>query len=90
MTKRCRIKRIIALACAILMPIVFLTGCRDSGQDDLPLSGKKFAIVVKIGGNTYFETIIKGIYPIFIIHRLNPVHKSQRNEEGYFNSTGGS
>ena len=52
--------RVAALLCALLMLGTVTIGCRETVQNDLPLSGKKFAIVVKIEGNSYFETVIRG------------------------------
>ena len=60
MLKKLKIPRIAALTCAAFMLGALITGCGDTDQGDLPLSGKRFAIVVKIGGNTYFDTIVNG------------------------------
>jgi len=49
-----------ALVCEMLIVITLFPGCQNTGQNDLPLSGKKFAIVVKSEGNSYFERIIEG------------------------------
>jgi len=54
-----KILRMIAVILATLMLNMFI-GCRDASQDDLPLSGKRFAIVPKSEGNSYFETIVSG------------------------------
>jgi len=68
--------RIIAFACVFFLPVTLTAGCRNSGQDDLPLSGKKFAIVVKIEGNSYFETIIKGFSAVIESQGGTPVVKA--------------
>jgi len=58
--KRRKALRISALLLFMVLLSTLLTGCETTGQDGLPLSGKKFSIVVKIEENTYFETIING------------------------------
>lgn len=52
--------RLAALLLSMILLSILLVGCETTGQDGLPLSGKKFSIVVKIEENTYFETIING------------------------------
>jgi len=58
--KNSRAWRAFALVCELITVIALVSGCQNAGQPDLPLSGKKFAIVVKSQGNSYFERIIEG------------------------------
>jgi rhamnose transport system substrate-binding protein len=62
--KRSEIQRGIALLCSASLLCILFTGCRSTGQDDLPLSGKSFAIVVKVEGNSYFESIVSSFTAI--------------------------
>ena len=79
-----KLTRVIALACVFLLPVTLSAGCSNSAQDDLPLSGKKFAIVAKIEGNSYFETIIKGFSAVIESQGGIPVVKapSQATADG--------
>ena len=54
------IARVAAALAASFMIVASISGCMDKQQSQLPLSGKKLAIVVKSGGNSYFETIVNG------------------------------
>jgi len=58
--KTIKLIRIAALYFAAIMLATVFTGCRSTVDGDHLLSGKEFAIVVKSGGNSYFETIVKG------------------------------
>jgi rhamnose transport system substrate-binding protein len=54
-----------AFRLAALLPLVLAlaiapSGCQGAQPGNLPLSGKKFAIVVKNEGNQYFEAIVDG------------------------------
>ena len=51
--------RVVIIA-IMLFIISVLPGCQNAANTELPLSGKKFTIVVKSEGNKYFETIISG------------------------------
>lgn len=52
--------RLVSLISAALIIFAASSGCRTTPQPELPLAGKKFAIVVKSKGNRYFESIING------------------------------
>ena len=58
--KRNRVLRLAALILILLIVAALTAGCRQTQHEERPLSGKKFAIVVKSEGNKYFETIING------------------------------
>ena len=44
--------------------VTLISGCGNEQQADPPLSGRKFAIVVKSEGNRYFERINEGFCAI--------------------------
>jgi len=85
--RKVSIIRVIALVCVVLMPGPMFTGCRNAGYSDLPLSGKRFAIVVKSEGNPYFETIVNGFSSVIESQGGKPVVRapSQATAEGQIN-----
>jgi len=67
--------RLTSLFLTILTLITLMFGCGKTPPDELPLAGKKFAIVVKSDGNKYFETIIDGFCAIVESQGGTPVIK---------------
>ena len=60
--------RLVALGFAAFIISSLSFGCENVPQEELPLSGKKFAIVVKSEGNRYFERIIEGFCAVIESH----------------------
>jgi len=85
--KTYKVFRFVAVAVVAFLLITFFTGCRSNGNGDLPLSGKRIAIVVKIGGNSYFETIVKGFSAVIEAYGGIPVVRepSQASAEEQIN-----
>lgn len=46
------------MICAMLLAVLLLAGCAADGAEKLPMAGKKFAVVVKIQNNPYFESVV--------------------------------
>ena len=72
------------MICAVILTNTLFTGCKDAGQGEHPLSGKKFAIIVKSEGNPYFETIVRGFSAVIESQGGTPVVRapSQATAEG--------
>ena len=60
---RRRLARLMVAFIALVLALSF-TGCGATQQSDLPLLGKKFAIVVKSQGNQYFDAIVNAFCPL--------------------------
>jgi len=76
--------RTTAILAAAMLLFSLPAGCGENGHSGLPLSGRKFAIVVKSEGNPYFETIVRGFSAVIESQGGTPVVKapSQATAEG--------
>ena len=71
--KKYSVYRQIALVSTALFILTLISGCQRAQQEGHPLSGKKFAIVVKSRGNNYFERIIEGFCAVVQSHGGTPI-----------------